>query len=237
MASKILRLVNSAYYGLPQKISNLNQAIVILGFSTVKSVALSASVGGLFTKRTDASPFDREAAWKHAIAVACIAKVIATRQSTIDPELAFSAGILHDMGKLILDEYFPDEMKEIMEYAQQNSLRFAESEAALIGTNHARIGGWLAQKWQLPPELVDAIATHEQVEEAENRALAAALKFAHYICALKKLASPGDFRTPAITRQMWSDLGLEKHVLPGILAVVNKEIKAAEDFLDLASGV
>jgi len=237
MASKILRLVNSAYYGLPKKISNLNQAIVILGFSTLKSVALSASVVGLFSKQVSSSQFDREAAWKHAIAVACVAKVVAGKQPDIDPELAFSAGILHDMGKLLLDEYFPVEMKEIMDNARQNSLSFVESETTLVDTNHAAIGAWLAEKWQLPSDLVDAIRTHEDIEQAQNAALAATLLFAHYICALKKLDSPGTFKPPAMTRPIWEALGLDKKVLPGVLAVVNKEIKAAEDFLDLGAGI
>ena len=153
LAGKMLKLVNSAFYGLPHKVSNLNQAIVLLGFNTIKSLALSVSVFGVFGKGRGARSFDRERYWRHSVGSACIYRVLARKVKMVDPETAFVAGLLHDIGKLVLDQYAAPELGQVIDEAEKRKCAFVEAERALFGTDHSAVGGWLVDRWGFPEVL------------------------------------------------------------------------------------
>jgi putative nucleotidyltransferase with HDIG domain len=235
LASKILKLVNSAYYGLSNKVSSLNQAIVILGFKTVKSVALSASVMGLFKDHAAKGLFDRYQFWKHSIACACVARLVARKQRGLDPEAAFSAGLLHDIGKLVVDQYLPADMEAVIQAAQKGRLRFIEAEAAVFQTNHAEIGRWLADKWGLPKDLAGAIGFHHNMAAAPDRRLVAVLEFSNYLAKVKGLAASGSCETPEIGKEVWTTLAVQNSDLPELVNTINTEIEASASWLEVVT--
>ena len=230
LASKILRLVNSTCYGLTHRISNLNQAIVILGFKTIRSVALGVSVAGLFGDKKNVR-FDREQFWKHSIACAGINKSVASKRGDIDPEFAHSFGLLHDIGKLAIDEYNRTEMGRIIDMAEEKKISFFEAEKGVLTTTHAEIGGWLAQKWGMQDQLVNAIATHHDIKDSSDKTLTAINIFANYLCLLKGLQASGSFETPIPDGSIWKMLKLTKADLPEIINIINEEMKLSESFL------
>jgi len=234
LASKILKLVNSAYYGLSNRISSLNQAIVILGFKTVKSVALSASVMGLFKAPGETGPFNRAIFWKHSIGCACVARLVARKQKGLDAETAFSAGLLHDIGKLVLDHYVPSDIEAIVELAEKNGSSFLEAERAILQTDHAEIGRWVTEKWGLPKELVAAIGYHHDIEAAPEKSLVAVVQFADYLAKLKGIAASGSCETPELAKDVWSMLSVDKGDLPELVNTINQEISAASSWLEVA---
>ena len=234
LAGKILKLVNSAYYGLANKVSSLNQAIVILGFKTVKSVALSASVMGLFKGPSQQGRFDRRRFWEHSIACACVGRLVARKQKSFDPETAFSAGLLHDIGKLVVQHYFPAQADAVVEYAEEHGCSYIEAERAVYETTHAEIGHWLAAKWGLPRELVGAIGYHHALQEAPDKALVAVIQFADYLSKVKGLGAPGSAETPELKKEVWSLLDVDKPDLPELVNTINQEIEAASSWLEVA---
>lgn len=234
LAGKILRLVNSAYYGLSNKVSSLNQAIVIIGFKTVKSVALSASVMGLFKGAKESGPFDKTLFWKHSIACACVARLAAGKNKVFDPETAFSAGLLHDIGKLVLAHHLPSKADEIVSLAQEKKISFLDAEQEVLETNHTEIGGWLVETWSLPQELVDAIGHHHDLESAPQKELVAVVQFANYLAKVKGMAAPGSAETPELSREVWELLSLEKSDLPALVNIINQEIEAASSWIEVA---
>jgi len=235
LASKILRLVNSAYYGLSNKVSSLNQAIVILGFKTVKSVALSASVMGLFKGPSENRRFDRALFWKHSIACACVARLVARKQKGLDPETAFSAGLLHDIGKLVLDHYVPGDVEAIVESARKKQASFLAAEKEILSTDHAEVGRWVAEKWGLPKELVGAIAYHHDLASASDKTIVAVIQFADFLARLKGIAASGSYETPEIPKDVWELLAVDKSDLPELVNTINEEIAAASSWLEVAS--
>lgn len=235
LAGKILKLVNSAYYGLSNKVSGLNQAIVILGFKTVKSVALSASVMGLFKGPEQSGSFDRTLFWKHSIACACVARLAAGKNNAFDPETAFSAGLLHDVGKLVLAHHLPSKADEIVSLAEEKKISFLEAEQEILDTNHTEIGGWLVDTWGLPEELVDAIAHHHDLESAPRKELVAVVQFANYLAKVKGVQAPGSFEAPELQREVWELLSLEKSDLPELVNIINQEIEAASSWIEVAA--
>ncbi|MBS12868.1 MAG: HD family phosphohydrolase [Gemmatimonadetes bacterium] len=168
LTAKILKVANSAFYGFPRKIATVQLAIVVLGFETVKNLGLSVAVLKRFQAGKAHPLFDRQQFWEHAIGCGVAARMLAHKRSKkLEPE-AFVAGILHDIGKLILIEYFPDEFGEALELAHEELLTISEAEMKVIGVTHAEIGGWLAEKWNLPETLVQAITHHHDPMAMED---------------------------------------------------------------------
>jgi len=235
LAGKILKLVNSAYYGLSNKVSSLNQAIVILGFKTVKSVALSASVMGLFKGPKESDVFDRTLFWKHSIACACVARLAAQKSKGFDPETAFSAGLLHDIGKLVLAHHLPSTADEIVQLAEEKKSSFLGAEREILETDHTEIGRWLADTWDLPGELAEAIGNHHDLDGAEEKELVAIILFSDYLARVKGIGAPGSADTPELNKEIWELLSLEKSDLPELVNTINQEIEAASSWIEVAA--
>jgi len=171
LTSKVLRLANSAFYGIPRSVSSVQSAVVILGFNTLKSIVLSASVMNLFPTKSMSASFDRVRFWKHSIVCAIIARHIAQNMMNslyIDPQSAFCAGIMHDIGKLLFELFTPKEYGEVCLRSKKNGTPLSETETLTLGLNHADIGRILADKWALPLDLEYTIVHHHAPEKAHK---------------------------------------------------------------------
>ena len=161
---KILKLVNSAFYGFKSKISDLRNAVVLLGYNAVRNAIVSLSVINSFPKRVTLMDFDVSQFWKHSLAVAVTSKNIAQLSKKESPDNCFVGGLLHDTGKVILAQYFPELFETVWSTLQSESISFYEAEQKKLPIDHARIGAHLAGKWQLPQGLVDAIQHHHDFQ-------------------------------------------------------------------------
>ena len=165
IVSKILRLVNSAFFGLRSRVNNIPEAVVLLGFSAIRNLVVSVSLIKSFPVKQSTKFFDITDFWKHSIAVAMISKEISvkTNQSTADE--CFLGGLLHDIGKVVLYQFFPELFQEIWKTVQTEELFFYEAEKIKHSYNHARIGGYLARRWQLPKGIIETISSHHSPPE------------------------------------------------------------------------
>ena len=166
LTSKMIRLANSAFYGIPRSISSVSSAVVILGFNTIRSLVLSASVAKMFDGKHS---LDMDRFWKHSIVTAMTAKIVVRHLMSVrmmDPESAFCAGMLHDIGKLIFSQYMPEDYAAVCNYAKEKEVSLFEAEETLMGTNHAQIGKILADKWSLPLDLEYALVHHHSPQKA-----------------------------------------------------------------------
>ena len=164
MISKILKLVNSAFFGLRGKISNISHAIVVLGFNTIRNAVVSISIIEAFSAKECMEGFDIADFWKHSVAVAVTSKHLAEKTGIHSTDDCFVAGLLHDMGKIVLLNHFKDLFQKVWCAVKNNGQSFYEAEKSRIKIDHTRIGGYLARKWQLPPGLTDAIRYHHDVK-------------------------------------------------------------------------
>jgi HD-like signal output (HDOD) protein len=171
LTTKVLRLANSAFYGMPRSVSSVSSSVVILGFNTLKSLVLGASVINLFPQKGEKSAFDRVRFWKHSIVCAMVARNIAQSiMSTafLDPQSAFCAGIMHDIGKLIFELFTPQDYAKVCAYSKEKNIPILEAETSLLGTTHAEIGRILADKWALPIDLEQTIVYHHAPQSAKS---------------------------------------------------------------------
>ncbi len=160
LSMKILKLANSAFYGFPQKIGTINLAIVVLGFESVKDLGLSAAVVETFHTDQLGHEIDINKFWVHSIAVAAGCKILARNSNINISGEIFIAGLLHDIGKLVLLRYLADEFHEANESAKKKKQELYKAELEILGFSHADMGGWLAEQWSLPFHQSNAIYYH-----------------------------------------------------------------------------
>jgi putative nucleotidyltransferase with HDIG domain len=164
MALKILKLVNSAFYGFKSRVSDVRHAVVLLGFNAVRNVVVSVSVINALPKNILFQDFEMDAFWKHSLAVAVTSKNIAQKAGGDSPDNCFVGGLLHDVGKVIMAQYFQDLFVKVWTCMQKECLSFFEAEQQELPIDHARIGAHLAGRWALPEGLIDAIRWHQDYQ-------------------------------------------------------------------------
>jgi len=157
LTGKLLRLANSAFFGQSRKVSTIPRAVVLLGFSTVRNLALSVKVWETLGAGVARSRL--EELWRHAVAVAMATKALTTRLRAGDPEEAFTAGLLHDVGRLLLAMRFRDDYWRAVGGAGEVEA-VDRLEAEHLGIDHAEVGSWVLEAWNLPPSIVELVAQH-----------------------------------------------------------------------------
>jgi len=166
LTAKILKLANSAYYGLSRNVKTVSEATVLLGFQAVKSMVLATSVGKVFDKELPGYALGKEALWRQSQVCAITTRVVAKKARFPKADQAYTAGLLRDIGKVILDHYMAEQYELIVEQVYSSKKSFLEVEQDILGFDHGQVGARIAEKWHLPEDLVEAIALHHTPEKA-----------------------------------------------------------------------
>lgn len=191
LSARILRIANSAAYHRERAVTSMQEALVVLGFVQARNVAVSSAITSAFAPDILHALFRIDAFWRHSIAVAFKAADIAAKSRKLDPPSAFTAGILHNMGRLAMFYADAAGLDQAVAEAIQLNVDLETVEAQLLQYNHAELGGLLAMKWKLPSEIRDAIARHHHDDLPEG-SLARAVRDADRFC-LEHGIFPGYF--------------------------------------------
>jgi len=158
LAAKLLKLVNSSFYGLLNKVSTIDHALIILGFNEVRNVVLGFAIQNHFTPTSNS--FDPKRFWKHSIICSQIAKYLGKHFNIVDDGTFFLSGLIHDIGKLVIDQYFQDDFNSIIQYIASNNSTFSKAEKEIIGVTHYQIAAKLLQQWHFPQKVIMQIFYH-----------------------------------------------------------------------------
>jgi len=236
LSSKILKLVNSAFYGFPRRISSITHAVVILGFQTVRNIALSAFVLDAFD--SEELPFGYRNFWIHSVGVGVAANAIGQRQGIPVGDDAFMCGLLHDIGKLVVHQYLPDDFAKVLDRANAEGTTLVQAEVGILPADHAEVGALLMEQWQLPEKMVSVLRYHHRPERVPEEAgkLTATVHAADILVRALLIGSGGDQKIPVISEKVWTELGLSEEVLPELMKDISADMGKVEAFIELVQG-
>jgi len=225
MATRVLRLVNSSFYALKNPVSNINLACSIVGLKVIKNVVEQASVLQAFGDSGKLDGFDARWLWDHAFKTAVACRMLAERtvvQSGLHKDDAYTCGLVHDVGKLVLIDSRPREFAEAMALSQRAQIPLALAEAEVFGFHHAHVGGLLAERWKLAPAVQAAVMYHHTPattpeDWARGFLVKAANSFAHMAAS-----TPGSYRGDVACADSLQALGLTPEQHAEILAATRQ---------------
>jgi putative nucleotidyltransferase with HDIG domain len=236
LVGRVLKLINSAYYGLDQRITSLVRAIIMLGINTVKNLALSSAIMGNF-KSKEFQGLDANQYWRHSLCVGVTAKHMA-KERGIDPKLHeeyFTAGLLHDIGKIPLNAVFPKDYLHAILTADSKKVPLLRIEERNLGITHNEVGGMVVSAWKIEGALKDAVIHHHDYDEytGEHSDVLYSVVVANYFAALTETGYSGDRYPEVPGPAIWRTLGVKWEHLEEIKSIVDEEISKAQVFLNL----
>jgi putative nucleotidyltransferase with HDIG domain len=222
LTARVLKLANSAFYGFSRSINSVGQALVLLGFQVVKGLILTSSVFDIVQRRaTDL--------WKHSLAVATISGILAKRVGMKAPEESNLAGLLHDLGKVIMAVDMIEELDLVMELCDQGKTGI-EAEEMILGFNHMEAGTWLAEAWKLPLELTDPITFHHDPAGARDRPLETSIvHLADILARARGFGFGRDVWVPPLQEGVLERLELSVEDLDEIVPLVHQTLVSVSD--------
>jgi HD-like signal output (HDOD) protein len=188
LVTRILKVVNSAFYGLPGQIGSIERAIVMLGLNAVKNIAVAASLGALFRGVKLCDGFTAKDLWTHSIATGIVARELAREMKVLIADEAFLAGMIHDIGLLVALQVWPDNLRRVCETVQQSGADFCATEREICGVDHQLLGTALAETWKFPRSCQLVTGYHHRPLElaADTRLLVTLVYTADTLCAQHK---------------------------------------------------
>ncbi len=241
MSVKILKLSNSAFYGLRHEVTSIKQAVVIMGMEAVRSMVLSTAVFDIFKKDT-IDPEIQEEFWRHSLATAtCMRMLVRSLSGTWirKSDQAFSTGLLHDIGRLVMYSYLPDDYQAAKKLHETDAVPMLMAEETALGYTHSNVGALLAQKWGLPPQLEDAIEFHHYPHLSKDESsLAYMAHLADYIAHLT-LDTEEELEKdpPHLDPVVLEELKIPEDRLKSYSDTLREEYTKAETFIQMATGM
>jgi len=231
LSVKVLRLVNSAFYGFSRRVSTVSNAIILLGVNVVKSLTISSSIFEIMEKNT-------VGLWEHSMGVAVAANIIARELKLPEPEETSTAALLHDIGKVIIKIRLREDYGRLTQAIQEKGIMMIEAEQELLETDHAEIGAWIAQTWLLPEKLIEPIACHHNVEKSlVQRTKTSVVHVADVLIKASAFGFSGDDIVPQIQPVAWKKLGLTEPLLEKLLEKIEDKLVEVKQFsLEIQSG-
>ncbi len=162
LTANILKVANSPFYGVREKVGSLKLALAIVGLNEIINIVTSISLVRMFASQKSAVRFDRSKFWRHSFGCGSAAQMLARELRFETEGVEFVAGLLHDIGKLIMDQYFHARLNEVWNLSEKESIPLLDAESQVFGVDHATLGSWLAQRWSLPAALVEGIMYHHR---------------------------------------------------------------------------
>ncbi|MBW2060055.1 MAG: HDOD domain-containing protein [Deltaproteobacteria bacterium] len=225
LSAQILRMANSPFFGMSRKISSVTQALVILGFDVIKGLVLTSSVFEMMQKSI-------VGLWEHSIGSAATARVLANLVGQSEEEEVSVAGLLHDLGKVVMSVQLEDKARdEIVALVQKKKTSRYEAENEVLGFTHAQVGLWLAEHWKLPQSLAEPMCYHHQPEKARHAPKQTAIvHLANIIIRARGFGFGGDPYVPPLSKEAWELLGLKTDDFQDILEEMEPNLLSLADY-------
>lgn len=230
LAMRVMRTVNSSYHGIAHKVADLKQAITLLGFEEIRSLALTAFVARIFQVSEGHKSYSRRDLWNHMVATALVSKMVARECGHAAPQEAYLAGLLHDFGIILLDQYVHAPFCRVLDALEPGTPSW-EVEKRILGFDHASLGAYVAARWNLPESLADTIGYHHIPGQYDGpeRDTVNVVVVANYFCHAKDITSLGIRQAVTPDTSLFADLGLNRPRLKRVLDQLDDALEAARE--------
>ena len=231
LTAKVLKLANSALFAQTKRIVSINQAITVLGLAEFGKITSTITFLNAFKSQF----INYDTYWLHSLATAFIAnKINSICRASINDERVFTGALLHDIGILILDNYFTGLYKKVFEISHNNKFELSRVESSILGINHAEVGAFMLRKWRLPNEITDIIQNHHKPQFAEIVQTDAKLVYiANFIACNRGYNNGDEAFLEGFYEDIWDDLGLTVEDVPEIIDSIDTEVDKARQLLRL----
>jgi putative nucleotidyltransferase with HDIG domain len=224
LSAKVLRLVNSPFYGFSGRISTISNALILLGVNVFRSLALSSSIFEIMEKNIIGL-------WEHSLGSAVAANVIARKLKLPECEEISTAALLHDIGKVIIKIKLEEDYNSLLALINEKELSMIEAERELLGTDHAEIGEWIARTWFLPEKLIEPISCHHDVKRSGvHQTKSAVVHLADILVKASGFGFSGDEFVPAVQPAAWSKLRLDETLMDELVEETEDKLIEAKNF-------
>ena len=237
MTANLLRVCNSALFGLKREIESIHQAVAYLGIERVACLAMMENSSGNFMKAQQGYDLNEGELWRYSVSSALIAQDLAEKRGLANVPLIFTSALLKDIGKVILSTYVKDSFKDVLALVQQKDISFIDAEKEIIGIDHAELGAKVAERWQFSPALVNIIRNHHHPEKSTADDLSIPIVYlADAICMMIGVGVGADglsyrYHQEVLDRLNFSDVDLQITI-----AEFWEKLKGVEELVELSQG-
>lgn len=227
LTARLLRLVNSALFSFPQRIGTVTHAVRVVGTAQVRDLALATSIMSAF-KNLPAELVDMDSFWRHSLACGIAARVLASHRREFNVERFFVAGMLHDLGRLVIFQEKGAEARDTIERAETSGEPLHTVEREVLGFDHAQVGGALMAQWNFPGAFQEAVSFHHRPAQAARFPVeTAVVHIADLIANGLSLGSSGTHDVPQLDAAAWETIGVDAGLVPTILEEVDRQFTDA----------
>ncbi|MCG6537393.1 MAG: HDOD domain-containing protein, partial [Syntrophales bacterium LBB04] len=223
LTTKLLRIVNSAFYGFPSKIDTISRAVTILGSRELSTLAFGTSVLEIF-KDIPADLVDMKSFWEHSVACGIAARMIASYKNIVNTERLFVAGLLHDIGRLITYKYLRQQGREMLLHAQRTDCLLRSAELEVLGFDHTTIGAMLMQKWKLPVVLEQAVGYHHQPLLSQHPLETSIVHIADILINALMIGTSGERFVPPVIPEAWIEVRLPTEIFTKSVQLIDRQV-------------
>jgi HD-like signal output (HDOD) protein len=238
LSAKILRLANSAFYGMPRSVTSISNAVVLLGTKVLRTIILSLTVFDMFPDKGP-SLFNRTAFWRHSTSCALLCRYLAEQLDGVFPfyaEEAFCGGLLHDLGKVVMEQYLHEDFHQAIRHARAKKIPLYNAEKDTLGYAHTDVAEWLTSNWELPASIQLAMVYHHTPSETSQcKNLVALSHFADHLCYKLKLSIGVDFICPELDEQSVQALNISQEHVDRTSDMLAKELDRINIFCEMAT--
>ena len=227
----LLRIVNSSFYGLPSKVDKVSLAVTFIGTREISSLALGISILSMF-KNIPKSTIDMYSFLRHSLACGITSRILAAQMNLRQTEQLFVSGLLHDLGRLLLYIYFPEESVAVLNKASQSGQLLYVEEQALLGCDHSDIGKFLTNQWKLPLLLENNVAYHHWPSKSPEPILASVVHLADILVHAVGFGSSGESYVPPLDEHAWIELKLSPSCFESVIKQALHQIEVLENLLE-----